>query len=108
MDAEYIFLVETSTPCASIPYLPGSRCQVFGEHNMSMSHCTTPVAESMNIEFIFPYVAVPVCSAVAASAAAGGRGRSIGNYEGRESTGIAIKPPHLTWETAWIVLGWRK
>ena len=43
---------------------------------------------------------VPVCSAVATSAAAGGRGRSIGIYGGWESAGSAIGLPLLTWEMA--------
>ena len=46
---------------------------------------------------------VPVCSAVATSAAAGGRGRSIGIYGGWESAGSAIGLPLLTWEMAWMV-----
>ena len=45
---------------------------------------------------------VPVCSAVTTSAAAGGRGRSIGIYGGCVSAGSAIGLPLFTWELGWM------
>ena len=45
---------------------------------------------------------VPVCSDVVISAAAGGRGCSIGIYGGWESAGSAIGLTFLTYEMAWM------